>query len=91
MKNYHLKIRSKFIVNVRNGIKKHEYRLATPERKQIKVGDTLVLISNQDAKDFVKVTVKKVTIFNNWQEALRDTWKSDFSDICLTYDEVLKE
>ena len=91
MKNYLLKIRSKFIVNVRNGIKKHEYRLATPERKQIKVGDTLVLISNQDAKDFVKVTVKKVTIFNNWQEALRDTWKSDFSDICLTYDEVLKE
>ena len=48
MKTYYLKIRDKFISEICNGNKKHEYRLASPERLATKVGDTLVLISNQN-------------------------------------------
>lgn len=60
MKTYYLKIRDKFINEVVNGLKRREYRFAIEERKKIKVGDTLILISNQNKKNFVKVTVKKV-------------------------------
>lgn len=41
MKTYYLKIREKFIGEINAGNKKHEYRLASPERTQVKVGDTL--------------------------------------------------
>ena len=58
MRTYYLKIREKFIGKINAGDKKHEYRLATPERTQVKVGDTLVLISNQNKSHFVKTTVK---------------------------------
>ena len=54
MKTYYLKIREKFIGEINAGNKKHEYRLASPERTQVKVGDTLVLVSNQDKSVFVK-------------------------------------
>ena len=39
MRTYYFKIRDKFIANVRSGIKCHEYRLASPENRAIKVGD----------------------------------------------------
>lgn len=91
MKNYYLKIREKFIENILHGIKKHEYRLATPERRNIKVGDTLILISNQDENNYIKVTVKKVNIFRNWDTALNSYWGEDFKGIYSTYEDVLKE
>ena len=52
MKTYYLKIRDKFIQDIKNRTKKHEYRLASPERMQAKVGDTFVLISNQNKGNF---------------------------------------
>ena len=81
MKTYYLKIRDKFISEICNGNKKHEYRLASPERLATKVGDTLVLISNQNKRLFVKTTVKAIRIYKNWQEALQDNWQNDFKNI----------
>ena len=46
MKTYYMKIRDKYIDAVRQGIKKHEYRLASPERTQIRIGDNIILISD---------------------------------------------
>lgn len=57
MKTYYLKIRDKFISDIKNRVKKHEYRLASPERMQAKVGDTFVLISNQNRD---KVTLNEL-------------------------------
>ncbi|MCI9031286.1 MAG: ASCH domain-containing protein [Clostridia bacterium] len=91
MKTYYLKIRDKFISAVREGNKKHEYRLASPDRLQIKVGDNLILISNQDKNEFVRTTVKGITIYKNWQEALQNNWQQDFKDLFSTLDEALKE
>lgn len=91
MKTYYLKIRDKFISSVQQCIKKHEYRLASPERMQIKVGDTLVLISNQDKKKFIRTTVKKVKVYSNWKEALEENWKQDFHNIFPSLDAALKE
>ena len=91
MKTYYLKIRDKFIGEIKAGIKKHEYRLASPERTQIKVGDTLVLVSNQNKSVFVKTTVKGIRIFPGWREALEDNWQQDFQNLYSTIDEALKE
>lgn len=91
MKNYYLKIRDRFYANIRNGKKRHEYRLATLERRQINIGDTLVLISNQNKKNYVKASVKSIKLCSNWEEALKDCWQDDFEGIYDTYEEVLKE
>lgn len=91
MKTYYLKIRDKFIGEINAGNKKHEYRLASLERTQVKVGDTLVLVSNQNKSVFVKTTVKGIRIFSGWREALEDNWQQDFQNLYSTIDEALRE
>ena len=91
MKNHYLKIREKFIPDIKSGLKTHEYRLATPDRKEIKVGDTLVLISNQNKNIFVKTTIKGIKHFPGWKEALENNWHNDFKNLYNTIDEALKE
>ena len=90
MKNHYLKIREKFIPEIISGNKKHEYRLASPERMQIKIGDTIVLISNQNKNKFVKTTVKKVTTYKDWKEALENNW-DDFKNVYASMSEALRE
>ena len=90
MKTYYLKIRDKFIEAIRNGLKKHEYRLATEERKDIKIGDTLVVISTTEKKHFVRVTVKKIDLYKNWEEALQANW-SDFQNIYPSFEEAIRD
>ena len=65
-----LKIREKFLASIKQGKKTHEYRLATPERRKISIGDILVLVNNQDKKNYVKVVVEGIEIFSNWNDAL---------------------
>lgn len=91
MKIHYLKIRGKFIPEILAGNKRHEYRLASPEKMKIKVGDTIVLISNQNKNDFVKVTVKDVKVYNGWQGALEENWQEDFKNIYNSIHEALLE
>lgn len=90
MSLYILKIREKFLKSIREGKKTHEYRLATPERRTISVGDILVLVNNQNKDDFVKVIVEKKEIYNNWDEALSEYWEADFLDY-ESIDDIKKE
>ena len=91
MKTYYMKIRDKYINAVREGIKKHEYRLASPERTQIRIGDNIVLISTQYKDVYVRTTVKGITLYRDWKEALEKNWQSDFKDLYTTLDEALKD
>ncbi len=91
MRTYYLKIREKFIPEIISGNKKHEYRLASPERMQIKVGDALVLISNQDRSNFIKTTVKAKKVYPGWKEALQENWQQDFKGVYSSMDEALYE
>lgn len=91
MRTYYMKIRDKYISAVREGIKKHEYRLAEPERRQIRVGDNIILISNQNKSEYVRTTVKGRKIYRDWKEALEQNWQSDFKDLYSSLDEALKE
>lgn len=91
MKVHYLKIREKFINQVRSGMKKHEYRLSTPERQSIKIGDTLVLFSNQNRFDFVRVTVTSYEHFETWEQALNKYWEKDFHNLFNTIEDAAKE
>ena len=91
MKTYYLKIRDKFIGEINAGNKKREYRLASPERTQVKIGDTLVLVSNQNRSVFVKTTLKGIKNVPGWREALEDNWQQDFQNLYSTIDEALRE
>ena len=91
MKTYYLKIREKFIEFLRTGVKKHEYRLASPERRSIKIGDNLVLISNQDKKNYVRTTVTGIHTYKTWKEALEKYWEEDFAGLFNTLETALTE
>lgn len=91
MKTYYLKIRDKFITDIKKRIKKHEYRLASPERMKAKVGDTFVLISNQDKGNFVRTTIKGIKVYSSWKEALIENWEQDFKNLFPSLEDTLKE
>ncbi|MBO6193244.1 MAG: hypothetical protein J6O00_03585 [Clostridiales bacterium] len=91
MKTYYFKIREKYIESIRNGQKSHEYRLATLENRNVRVGDNLVLISNIDKKDYVRTSITRIRICSDWESALRDNWHQDFNGLFDSFGEVLKE
>lgn len=91
MATHVMKIRPHFIASIRKGTKKHEYRLGDAARCKIKTGDILVLVSNQDASDYVRVKVDSSARFSNWDEALDGRWKSDFYGIYSSYADLIKE
>ena len=91
MATHVMKIRPHFIESIRQGVKKHEYRLGTPERKAITTGDTLVLISNQDPSVFVRAIVDDIQVFSDWETALKDRWESDFRGLYSRFEDLIKE
>ena len=91
MDYYIFKTRPNFLPLVRAGIKKHEYRLATPSRRHVQVGDILVLVNNDDKFDFVKVVVKGVEFFDTWEEPIERYGLADFKTMFKTIDEIKQE
>lgn len=86
-----MKIRPHFIDSIRSGKKTHEYRLAEPRRLNIKKGDTLILVSNQDPDNYVRVFVDGITICKGWDDAFEGRWEKDFEGIYSSYEDLLKE
>ena len=91
MATHVMKIRPHFIQSIRNGAKKHEYRLADDARKAIKPGDVLLLVSNQNPSDYVRVFVNSVETFADWEEALSKNWESDFQGVYSDYSDLIRE
>lgn len=89
---YHqLKIRDKFVDQIRQGIKTCEYRLATEEIRHFNLGDILILISNENPNKYVKVVINEKNIFSSWDDALSTNWKEGFSGLFADIEEVKKE
>lgn len=91
MRQINMKIRPQFLPNIRNGKKKHEYRLASPKYKDLNIGDVICLINNQNPNDFVKVMIDKITKYNNLEEAFNGRWKDDFDGVYSNYDDLINE
>lgn len=88
MNYFKMKIKEVFINSIKNGTKKHEYRLATPERKNIRVGDILILVNKQNTQEYIKVRVTSIEFYSNWEEPLEKYWNEDFKDTYNNIQEV---
>ena len=91
MNYYKFKIKERFIDPVKKGIKQHEYRLATPERRKIRIGDVLILRNKQNLQEYVKVRVKSIEYYNSWEEPLEKYWENDFQENFASLEEAKKE
>lgn len=89
MNHYRFKIKPHFLELVRNGVKNHEYRLNTPERSQILIGDRITLVSNQDFRQTITVRVNEIKNYPNWEEALKENWKGDFEGLYYSLEDSI--
>ncbi len=90
MKHYRFKIKPEFLELIRNCEKKFEYRLYDEERSKICNGDRITIISNQNALDYVNVKVTSVKMYDNFEDAIVDSWNDDFKGQCNCFQDALK-
>ncbi len=91
MKQIKMKIRPQFLDLIRNGVKKHEYRLDSKKYEDIHVGDVICLLNNQNPNDYVKVVVNKILKYSSWDDAFKNRWIDDFKGLYNSYEDLLKE
>ena len=89
MNHIRLKIRPQFLESITKGIKKHEYRLNTPEKSNLLNGDRITLVSNQDKNDSIVVVIRGIKKYFSWEEALKENWEQDFKGFSDTFEETL--
>ena len=86
-----MKIKPCFLKLIKAGKKKHEYRLNTPDRRNLSIGDQITLVSNENPKDTLMVTIADVSTHHNWLDALKDYWKEDFEGLFDNLDDLINE
>lgn len=86
-----IKIRDKYIQHIAEYSKKHEYRLAYDKYLNVKKGDMLIMVSNQDPSNSIKVVVNNIKKYANWDLALEENWQDDFRGLYDNKEQVLKE
>ena len=86
-----MKIKPCFLELIKAGKKKHEYRLNTPERRELSIGDKITLVNNTDPKDCLEVLITDITTHKDWYSALKDYWKEDFEGLYDNLDDLIDE
>ena len=86
-----MKIKPCFLELIKAGKKKHEYRLNTPDRRSLSIGDQITLVSNENPKDVLVVTITDISVHPNWLDALKDYWKEDFEGLFDNLDDLINE
>ncbi len=86
-----MKIKPCFLELIKQGKKKHEYRLNTPDRRSLSIGDQITLVSNVNPKDTLVVTITDISTYHNWIDALKDYWKEDFEGLFNNLDDLINE
>lgn len=89
MNYYKLKIKEKFVNPIKMGTKQHEYRLATSERRQVRIGDVLILRNKSNLQDFAKTRVKSIEIYDSWEEPLKKYWEQDFQGMFESLEQAI--
>ena len=91
MKYITMTIKPCFLELIKAGKKKHEYRLNTPDRRNISIGDQITLVSNENLNETLIVTITDISIHPNWLDALKDYWKEDFEGLFDNLDDLIDE
>lgn len=91
MKCHFLKINKVYLDAIKNGKKRHEYRLNDLKLSDLSIGDIIILINKENVKDYARVVVSDIKICPNWESALERYWREDFANIHSSLFEVIKE
>ena len=91
MKHIEMKIKPCFLDLIKAGKKKHEYRLNTPDRRELSIGDQITLVSNENSNNRLVATITDISTHPNWLDALNDYWKEDFEGLFNNLDDLIKE
>lgn len=86
-----MKIKPCFLELIKAGKKKREYRLNTPDRRSLSIGDQITLVSNENPDDTLVVTILDISTHSNWLDALKDYWKEDFEGLFNNLDDLINE
>ena len=86
-----MRIKPCFLDLIKAGKKKHEYRLNTPDRRELSIGDQITLVSNENSNDTLVVTIIDISTHPNWLDALIDYWKEDFEGLFNNLNDLIKE
>lgn len=87
---YKMNIDDIYFKLVKSSQKKREYRLYNESRRQIQVGDEILLVNNQDRNQSFLVTVTDIKIYKDWRSALENTYKEDFLDVYNSLEETIE-
>ena len=68
MKSIKTKIKFSLLELIKAG-KKHEFRLNTPDRRNLSIRDQITLVSNENHKDNIVVTITDISTHSNWIDA----------------------
>lgn len=79
-----MKIDSEYLTLIKNGEKKHEYRLNCDASQSICVEDNIIFVSSINEDDYIVTSVKTKHIYYSWYEALKNNWKEDFKNKFLS-------
>ena len=86
-----MKIKPCFLELIKAGKKKHEYRLNTPDRRELSIGDKITLVNNTDPTDILEVVITGITTHKDWYSALKDYWQEDFEGLYDNLDDLINE
>lgn len=91
MSTYEMNIEQKYLLNIKEGLKLHEYRLANQKRLAINIGDIIHFISNQNKNFTLDVTVTNKRIYKSWEEVCDkvEHCLQDFKDVYSTKKEII--
>lgn len=86
-----MKISQQHILQIRDGTKQRVYRSYDDSTQKIKIGDTLLLISNSTNYEHVKVYIRDFKIYENWQDVIKKYWSEDFSPFNERYESIVRK
>lgn len=91
MNLHKMNIKEEYLTLIKEGIKKHEYRLYNDKRKLINIDDYLLLVSCTNSNDFIKVRVTDIKVYKTWKDALFLYWKEDFNNMYSSLIDLINE
>lgn len=86
-----LRLQPRYFEYIKIGTKRIELRLYDEKRKLIKVGDTINFIKEDETKEELKVKVKDLLIFKNFEELFENYTIEILADNSMTKEELLTE
>lgn len=86
-----MKLNENAFNKIKNGTKVREYRVNDEKRKQVRIGDTIVFKKLPDLLEEVKVEVKDIEYFTNWEDCYDKYFDIDFKDMYKDKKEILED